>query len=128
MQSDDLVAQDVVAGRDRAGNRGATCETVGNQRVGRPSSGIGARNESTSIELEELKAVLVYAAKVAVDLGKVIDNGTMVALGPCVPCKLNRSASCDLTPDSAWLSTPVTDAIRRGVAVRRDEAVVRNGR
>lgn len=59
-----------------------------------PLVGGGIKDTST-IELEELKALLLSGAAVAIALGQVVHHGAVVRLGPGVPGEGDVAASLD---------------------------------
>ena len=65
-----------------------------NELVRGPLVGGGIKDTST-IELEELKALLLSGAAVAIALGQVVHHGAVVRLGPGVPGEGDVAASLD---------------------------------
>ena len=55
----------------------------------------GGVEDTSAIELEELEALLLSSAAVAIALGQVVQNGAVVRLGPGVPLELDGATSGD---------------------------------
>lgn len=97
MECDDLVAEDVVAGRDGLGDGHGPGVVVGDQLVSAPGSGVGSIADQTDlVDLEELQCRLVNAGAVSGALGEVVDDWAVMAARPRGPLKLHDVASCDL--------------------------------
>jgi hypothetical protein len=112
VQSDDLVAEHVVASLDGAGDSNRPTVVVAPQVVGGP----GARTDETSlIDLEELQGGLVDGRAVAIAVGQVGDNGAVVALSPLAPLQLDAATSLDRSRDGTGPGILVADDVRRGV-------------
>ena len=95
MKSDDLVTKDVLAGGDVLGNSDSPGVAVGNQVVGSPVLGSGIV-ETLLVDLEEGKvAGRGGSAVIASALGEVVDDRTVVRLGPGVPLELDLATSGD---------------------------------
>ena len=95
MESDDLVAEDVLAGSDVLGNSDGPGVTIRDQVVGSPVLG-STIVESLGVNLEEGKVTSGGgSAVVAGALGQVVDDGTVVRLGPGVPLELDGATSLD---------------------------------
>ena len=95
MKSDDLVTKDVLAGSDILGNSDGPGVAVGDQVVGSPVLG-GGVVEALGINLEEREVTSRDgSAVIASALGQVVQNGTVVRLGPGVPLELDGTTSSD---------------------------------
>lgn len=126
MQGDDLVAEDVVASGDAAGDGHGPAVVVGDQVVGGPGTGGTAAIDETALaDLEPLEGGLVDGRAVAVAAGEVVDDGAVVALGPLSPLQLNLSSGLDRSRELGVLGILVADDVGVGVAVGLDEAQVR---
>lgn len=75
MKSDDLVSQDVVAGRDRLGDRCRPRVVVRDQLRARPL--LRGRVDAASLDLDPLELRLVCLAAIAVAGSDVIDDGAV---------------------------------------------------
>jgi hypothetical protein len=116
VQSDDLVAEDVVAGLDAAGDSDSAAVVVADQVVGGPGAGNGAVvDETTLVDLEELQSCLVHGGAVAIAVGQVGDDRAVVTLGPLSPLQLDATTGLDGSRDGTRLGTLVTDDVRRGI-------------
>lgn len=94
VEGDDLVAKDVVARGERLGDGDSPLVAVGDELVRGPLVGTGVEDTSAG-KLEEAEAGLVGLAAVARALGEVVDNGTVVGLGPGVPLESHVAAGLD---------------------------------
>ena len=56
----------------------------------------GSVKDTSTVELEELEALLLSLGAVALALGKVVQDGAVVRLGPGVPGEGEVAASVDL--------------------------------
>ena len=116
VKSDDLVADNVVArgerGRDLHGpgvsGRGA-CKLVSHRAstllsvpltdeiVGGPGAGwAGIADQTALVDLGEAEGARSGSVESAADLGDVVDHGTLVGVGPCVPDQGHSVTSLDL--------------------------------
>lgn len=128
VEGDDLVAEDVVSGLDVGGDLDAHAEVVLEELVVRPEAGASPAGAELDLalllDLEPLEGVLVGVGAVAAAVGEVVDDGAVVALGPCVPLQLNIGASSD---GGALLGTGGAEVAADIIAlelVGRDEAQV----
>ena len=55
----------------------------------------GGIEDTSTIKLEELEALLLGSAAVAIALGQVVQDGAVVRLGPGVPSECHVAASLD---------------------------------
>jgi hypothetical protein len=95
VESDDLVAEDVLAGSDVFGNSDSPGIAVGNQVVGSPVLGSGII-DALLVDLEEGKVTSRGgSAVVAGALGQVVEDRTVVRLRPGVPLKLDGATGSD---------------------------------
>ncbi|KAJ3543722.1 hypothetical protein NM208_g3427 [Fusarium decemcellulare] len=93
VEGDDLVSENVVAGLEVSGDGESPREAIANQLIRSPSSRIGARDEALLGDLGPLEALLVDASKLAGHGSKVVDDGTVVTLWPCIPRKCDSLTS-----------------------------------
>ena len=125
VETDDLVAQDVVAVGDGLGDGGRPAVVVADQVVGGPLSGRAAAiDEALGVDLEELQRSRVDGGALAVAGGKVRDDGAVVALRPFSPLELNVRASLNGGSQGAGLAVLVADDVLRRVAGAVDETEV----
>lgn len=95
MESDNLVTEDVLAGSDVLGNSDGPGVAVGDQIVGGPVLGSGIV-QALLVDLEEREVASGDgSAVVAGALGEVVQDGTVVRLGPGVPLELDLTTSSD---------------------------------
>jgi len=120
VEGDDLVAENVVAGSDRAGDSDRPGQVVVDELGGSPLTIL----VTSGVDLEELQVSSLSRGGV-VDLGHVVDNGTNVRLGPGVPLDVNLSSSSDCGDLSTSSSILVASNLGHvGVHGGVDEAVV----
>jgi len=128
VEGDDLVTEDVLAGSERLRNGDRPLAVSSDELVGSPLARSGAAIDQASlVNLEELKRLLVNGGAVVTSaLGEVVDDGTVVRLGPGVsaPLDLNLAAGGDRGGDLASLGLAVADDVARGVAGTVNETVV----
>lgn len=91
VKGDDLVTEDVAARGEVGGNGEVPREAVGDEVVGGPVTGVGARVQASSGDLGELKSRRVRGGKVG-DGGEVVNDRAMVRVGPGVPLSLGQSS------------------------------------
>ena len=82
----------------------------------------GSVEDTSAIELEELEALLLSLGAVALALGKVVQHGAVVRLGPGVPGEGKVAASVDLDGGLARSSFLVADDVGVAERVRLNEA------
>lgn len=129
VQGNDLVAQDVVAGGDAAGDGDGPAVVVGDEVVRRP----GARrarvvDQALLVDLEELQRRLVDRRAVAVARRQVRDDGSVVAVRPWRPLQLDGAAGGHGGCQRCGRRIPVADDVRALVSCAVDEAQVGGGR
>ena len=131
MQSDDFVAEDVVAGRDALGDRDSPAVVVGDQLVGSPGAwGSCIVDKPTGADLEKLELRLVNVSAAPRALGQIIQNGAVMAVGPWRPLQFDDIASGNFGRGAGWSGVQMTNNVFRCVVVWVDEAiaqVLRNG-
>lgn len=122
VESNDLVTEDVVTGLERGGDGDLPAVTSGNEVVG----GELATGGHTSLgDLEELEALLVdLGAAISTASSEVVDDGTLVRLGPGVPLDGDLLTGLNLGGLDSVLSTLVADDIGVTVGGGLDETVV----
>ena len=80
MEGNDLVTEDVVAIGDVAGDGDSAAVVVGNEVVSGPGTRLsGVADQTTLVDLEEFQGSLVNIGTVAITVGHVGDDGTVVA-------------------------------------------------
>ena len=95
VKRDDLVTKDVLAGSDVLGDSNGPGEVVGDEVVRGPVLG-SAVVQARLVDLEEREVARCdRRAVVAGTLGQVVQNRTVVRLGPGVPLQLNGTTSGD---------------------------------
>lgn len=123
VQSNDLVAQDIVSGSNIAGDGDGPAVVVGDQVVSGPGAGsFTAINETLLVDFEELQGGLVDLGAVTIAVSHVGDDRTMVTLRPFRPLQLNLFASTDLSRDGTGFGALGANDVRVGVVI--DEAQV----
>lgn len=123
VQSDRLVAEDVLARGDAGGDGDDPRVVVGDHVVGCPCAGrVGAVNETGLVDLVELELALVDGGAVVTAGSKVVDHRTAVGLGPIAPLEFQGVSGCHAHVYAAWGCSLVADDVR-GVVVA-DEAIV----
>jgi hypothetical protein len=116
VESNNLVAEDVVTGLNAAGDGDSAAVVIADQVVGGPGAGNGGViNEATLVDLEELQGGLVDRGAVAIAVGQVGNDGAMVRLGPFSPLELDAATGLDRGGDGTGLSTLVADDVRRSI-------------
>lgn len=98
MKSQDLVAEDVVASGDVAGDVDGPLEVVGEELV----SGPGRAGQTLLGDLEELQVGLGGGGAVARALGEVVHDGALVGVGPGVPLERKTLVKGRDRAMSAW--------------------------
>jgi len=108
VESNDLVAEDVVSGLEVGGDLNEPAVAVLAKIIGSP--GLGDAVVASTVNLEPLEGGLVDGLAGAVAVGQIVDNGTDVAIGPL------------RGPDNADLVTGVDGgrALSRGAALVAD--------
>lgn len=125
MEGDDFVTEDVVTWCDVGWDGESTSVVVSNQSVGSPGSRWGRTiDETTSLDLEELECGLVVGSTVTSTLGEVVDDWSVMRLGPCGPLELNGSAGRNSRRFSSVRGILVADDVSVGVLAGSNEAVV----
>lgn len=114
VKGNDFVTHDIVAGSNAAGDGHGPAVVAGDQIVGGPGV-VTAADEALLIDLEELELGLVDGGAVAVAVGEVGDDRTLVTLGPGSPLQLDLLASSDLSRDSAVFGVLVADNVGIGI-------------
>lgn len=85
VEGDNLVAEHVVSRGQAGGDIDLPGVAVGDQVVRGPVAGVGAGVEAGLGNLDPPERRLVNGAEVARDRGDVVNDGTVVTLGPGVP-------------------------------------------
>lgn len=119
VESDGLVAEDVVAGGEGGRDGDGPGVVVGNHLVGRPAVGV-----ASLVNLDPLESRLVGISAVGSALGNVGDHGTDVAGGPVGPLEVDLSAGLDGGRGGGCLGVLVADDVSLAVGVGGNEAVV----
>lgn len=120
VKGEDLVAEDVVARLQVRGDLDKPAVAVGAEGIGSPAVIVAA---SADLEEAERSRVDVLAGTIAV--GKIVDNGANVRLGPFrCPDDRDLVASGDGGMALAGLGTLVTDDVGRTKVVGLNETVV----
>lgn len=91
VEGNDLVTENVVAGGDVAGDGDIPLEAVADELVGSPA----AAGQTLLGDLEELEVGLGGAGAVSGALGEIVDERTLVRLGPGVPLDGDRLSGGD---------------------------------
>ena len=90
--------------------------------VGSPGAGRAGAVDKTNLgDLEEAERAGCVRGTVAANLCKVVDDGTVVALGPGVPLQLHSVASVDRNGDRCGLRRLVTGDVTRAELARLHE-------
>ena len=108
VQGNDLVAQDVVPGSQVAGDGDLPLVAVADELVRRPD----AVGQALLGNLEPLEAALVGAGAAPAAAGQVVDDGTLVRIGPCVPLEGDGLAGTDRNVRLSRRGLLVADDIR----------------
>lgn len=119
VESDGLVAEDVVAGGEGGRDGDGPGVVVGNHLVGSPAVGV-----ASLVDLDPLESRLVGVSAVGSALGNVGDHGTDVAGGPVGPLEVDLSAGLDGGRGGGCLGVLVADDVSLTVGVGGNEAVV----
>ena len=119
VESDGLVAEDVVAGGEGGRDGDGPGVVVGNHLVGSPAVGV-----ASLVNLDPLESRLVGISAVGSALGNVGDHGTDVAGGPVGPLEVDLSAGLDGGRGGGCLGVLVADDVSLAVGVGGNEAVV----
>jgi hypothetical protein len=124
VQGEDLVAEDVVAGGQVAGDVDGPGVAVADQVVRGPVAGVGARVEAGLADLGKGERALVDRGKVARDGGQVVDDGAVVRVGPGVPLQGHRAAGGNGDGVANGRRALVADDVGAAKGVGGNEAVV----
>ncbi|GJC98596.1 hypothetical protein ColKHC_07422 [Colletotrichum higginsianum] len=120
VESNDLVAPDVLAGLQGGGDGDLPGEVLGDELVGSPA----AAGETSLLDLEELERGLVDGGAVVTARGEVVDDGALVGLGPGVPEDLELVTGGNLGGQGSVLGVAVADDVGTSVGRGGDETVV----
>jgi len=127
VESNDLVAQDVAAGRQARGDLDLPGEGRRgvDEVVSRPGAWrAGVVDETARVDLEEVERCGAGRSAAAGALGHVVDHGTVVAVRPSVPHKRDGVSGVDRDLSATRLCALVASNVRGAVGVRGDETIV----
>lgn len=97
---------------------------VGDEIVRCPSSRCNTTIVQTTLaDLEELQGRLVNFRAVTGTLGKVVDDGSVMRLGPDSPLQLNGVAASNLQGRTTWSGIEMADDVRISVGGRCNIAI-----
>lgn len=82
VERNNLVAEDVVARGNILGDLHEPGARVSDEYVGAPVTGVGPVDVANLVDLEELERGLVDGFAIAVTVGEVVQNGSVVRIGP----------------------------------------------
>ena len=122
VESDDLMAEDVLTRGQGRGNRGAPCIIVLNQSNSSPLLRGGVI--PSLVDLDPLERGLVGLGAVPAAVGNVGEDRTNVRLGPVRPLELDGAAGGNGGRDVSRSGVLVTVDVGRAVLVGRDESIV----
>lgn len=95
VESDDLVADDVVTGLERRGDGDVVGEAVVDQVVCGPGTGVGAADQTSLIDLDPRQSGLVNGGGV-IGLGNVGDDGAVVLWHILLVIRLHNILDCNV--------------------------------
>ena len=125
MESDDLVAEDVVSWGDGGWDGDGSGQVVGHQSIGSPGTWSSRVVEETRLgDLEPLEGGLVDGSAITTAVCEVVDDWAVVRLWPCVPVQINVSSSGDRCRESSVLGSVVADDIASCELGWRDESEI----
>lgn len=125
MQSDDLVAPDIVSRGEVGRNLDDPRVVIADQLVCGPSAGEGAVvGEADAGDLEEFQACLVDRGAVVVALGEHVDDGAVVGRGPSAPVDLDMVTGLNRGVATSIGCVLVADNIIIGIGVGAHETIV----
>lgn len=122
VESEDLVAEDVVAGRYIGRDPDAPLVAVLDEEVG--GVGLGCSDETGAVDLEETQVVLVHRLARAVAVGQVVEDRAAVRLGPVGPLESDDGTSSNADVALAGGCLTMADDVRGAVAAWLDEAEI----
>lgn len=114
VKSNDFMAQNIVSRCDGVRDCYSPAVVGGDKLVGSPCAWDGGVvDQTTLINLDEVQRGLIHGRTVAIAVGEIGDNRTVMAIGPCGPLELD-SASCSnrgrnrsrcgiLVADNVWV-------------------------
>lgn len=122
MKCDDLVPKDVIPWGNTAGYIDSPAVVGGKKLVSGPlARDFGAIEEPFAVNLVELKFRLVYRGTLAITVGKVVDDGTVMRVWPLGPLELDSATSRNSGVQSCWSGSFVADDVRVTVIARVDK-------
>lgn len=126
VEGNDLMTENVVSRGNIGGNLNHPAVIVGNELVGGPLSwGISTINQAGLGDLEELERGLVNSlASLRTAVGEVVDDGTVVALGPSIPLNKDLVTSGNNGMGTGVFGVLMTDDVGVGEVLGTNEAVV----
>lgn len=129
VESDDLVTENVGAGGNVLGDLDQPAVAVLQELVIGVGTGAGlAVDEALLRDLEELEVGLVdLLAAISAARSKVVQDGTLVGLGPGVPLDEDGGTSGDLGVAASVLGVTVADDVGGAESIGGNEAVVSGG-
>lgn len=112
VESNDLVAEDVVSWGDGGWDSDGAGQVVGHQSIRSPGTWSSSVVEETGLgDLEPLERGLVNSGAITTAVGEVVDDWTVVRLWPCVPVKVDVSSSLDWRGESGVLGSIVANDV-----------------
>lgn len=124
VESDELVTEDVVAGGDGGRDLDHPAVVVVDQLVSTPGAGdLGVADETDTVDLEELQIGLVDGLAAAVAARQVVQDGTVVGVGPGGPLDVDLLTGTDDNVGLGVCGVLVADDVRVAVGIGRDETV-----
>lgn len=125
VKSDDFVAQDIVSRCDSGRDFYSPAVVGGDELVGSPCSWDGVVvDQTTFLYLDKVQLCLVHGRAVAIAVGEIADNGTVVASGPCSPLELDSASCGNWSRNRTGYGIPVADDVCTGVLSGIDESQV----
>lgn len=119
------MTQNIVSRCNGLGDGNSPAVVVGNQLVRCPCAWFSSvADQSTFIDLDEFQISFGDVRAVAVAIGKVGDNGAVMAVGPCSPLELDGATSGNWSRECSRGGTLMADNIGVGILGAVNEAEI----
>ncbi len=126
MKRNDLMSEYIVARSDRGRNRDRPGVVVGDEIVRFPEPrGRRTTNETSFLDLEEFQTHLVSFLTITSTLCHVVNDRSVMRLGPLVPLQINGGTRSDGGMDCTRRAILSTNDVAAAILAGRNESSVR---